>query len=406
MTAPVGATGCLQPVFVSLGRAGKQPAAPMFKADPMSVNVTRIASRMEKLDASGIRKVFDLAAKMTDPINLSIGQPDFDVPAPVKAQAVAAIQGGFNKYTVTQGAAGLREAIATACAEEFGWADGRPYLVTSGVSGALLLAFLVLVEPGDEVILLDPYFVMYEHLANLCGGTTVPVDTYPDFSPNPDRIEAAITDRTRMLVINSPCNPTGRVYTPDQLDAIADVAGRHGLLVITDEIYNLFCYDQPFASLASRYDNTLLMRGFSKSYGMTGWRMGWCTGPAEIIEKMTMLQQYSFVCAPSMAQAAGVTALHCDMSAQREAYRHKRDMVYEALAKPFGLIKPGGSFYAFVPAPEGETATAFVERAIASNVLVIPGNVFSRRDTHFRISYATTDEKLARGLEILVGLAR
>ncbi|HET6427663.1 MAG TPA: aminotransferase class I/II-fold pyridoxal phosphate-dependent enzyme [Phycisphaerae bacterium] len=372
----------------------------------MSANVARIAARMAKLDASGIRKVFDLAAKMTDPINLSIGQPDFDVPAPVKAQAIAAIQSGFNKYTVTQGAAGLREAIAAACADEFGWTDDRPYLVTSGVSGALVLAYLVLVEPGDEVILLDPYFVMYEHLANLCGGKTVPVDTYPDFSPDPARIEAAITDRTRMLVVNSPCNPSGRVYGDDVLAAIADVAARHDLLVISDEIYNLFCYDQPFASLASHCDNTLLMRSFSKSYAMTGWRLGWCTGPAAIIEKMTMLQQYSFVCAPSVAQAAGVAAMQCDMSAQRDAYRHKRDMVYDALAEPFGLIKPGGAFYAFVPAPEGETGTEFVERAIAANVLIIPGNVFSRRDTHFRISYATSDEKLARGLDILAGLAR
>ena len=372
----------------------------------MISNVTRIAARMSELDASGIRKVFELATKMTDPINLSIGQPDFDVPAPIKAQAIAAIQGGFNKYTVTQGAAGLREAIADACRKEFGWTDDPPYLVTSGVSGALMLAFLVLVDPGDEVIVLDPYFVMYEHLTHLAGGKPVAVSTYPDFSPEAAKIEAAITDRTRMLVLNSPGNPSGRLYTPQEIQAIADVAARHDLLVISDEIYNLFCYDRPFASLAAVYDNTLLIRGFSKSYGMTGWRMGWCTGPAEIIEKMTTLQQYSFVCAPSMAQAAGVTALQCDMSAQRDAYRHKRDMVYDALGEPFGLVKPGGAFYAFVPAPEGETGTEFVERAIASNVLTTPGNVFSRQDTHFRISYATDDAKLARGLHILVGLAR
>jgi len=365
----------------------------------------RIAERMKLLDASGIRKVFELAANMVDPISLAIGQPDFDVPEPVKAEAVAAINRGFNKYTVTQGTAQLREAVAAACAAEFGWQDDRAYLITSGVSGALLLAFLVLVDPGDEVIFLDPYFVMYEHLTNLAGGKPVLVDTYPDFAPDPAKIEAAITDRTRLLLINSPCNPSGRVYTAEQLGAIADVAARHDLLVITDEIYNLFCYDQPFVSLASLYDKTLLMRGFSKSYAMTGWRMGWCTGPAEIIEKMTMLQQYSFVCAPSMAQAAGVVALDCDMSEQRDAYRRKRDMVYQALHEPFGLAKPAGSCYAFVPAPKGMTGTAFVERAVARNVLAIPGNIFSRRDTHFRIAYTLGDDQLARGLEILVELA-
>jgi aspartate aminotransferase/aminotransferase len=146
------------------------------------------------------------------------------------------------------------------------------------------------------------------------------------------------------------------------------------------------------------------MRGFSKSYAMTGWRMGWCTGPRPIIEKMTMLQQYSFVCAPSMAQMAGATALKTDVSAHVAAYRHKRDMVHEALGPAFGLIRPQGAFYAFVPAPGGD-ATAFVERAIAHNVLIIPGGVFSGKDTHFRLSYATSDEQLAGGLEVLVKLA-
>jgi aspartate aminotransferase/aminotransferase len=363
-----------------------------------------IADRMRLLDASGIRKVFDLAAKMTDPINLSIGQPDFDVPEPVKDKAIEAIRAGLNQYTQTQGLAELRRAIGAECRREFGWADDRPYLITSGVSGALMLALLTTVNPGDEVIFADPYFVMYAHLTNLCAGACVTVDTYPDFRPDVNRIADAVTDRTRLLMINSPANPTGVVYTERELKDIADLAARRELLVLSDEIYNFFCYDGPFSSIASFYENTLLMRGFSKSYGMTGWRMGWCTGPARIIEKMTMLQQYSFVCAPSMAQAASVVALETDMSEQVAAYARKRDMVQAALGERFGLIKPGGAFYAFVPAPGGD-ATAFVEKAIANNVLIIPGKVFSSRDTHFRISYATSDEKLAQGLEILRKLA-
>lgn len=363
-----------------------------------------IAERMRLLDASGIRKVFDLAAKMADPINLSIGQPDFDVPEPIKDKAIEAIRAGLNHYTQTQGLAELRQAVGAACRREFGWADDRPYLITSGVSGALMLALLTTVNPGDEVIFADPYFVMYAHLTNLCGGACVPVDTYPDFRPDVNRIADAITDRTRLLMINSPANPTGVVYTERELKDIADLAARRELLVVSDEIYNFFCYDEPFLSIASFYENTLLMRGFSKSYGMTGWRMGWCAGPANIIEKMTMLQQYSFVCAPSMAQAASVVALDTDMSSHIAAYTRKRDMVYAALGEKFGLIKPGGAFYAFVPAPGGN-ATAFVEKAIANNVLIIPGKVFSSRDTHFRISYATSDEKLTQGLEILRKLA-
>ncbi len=364
-----------------------------------------IAERMSLLDASGIRRMFDLAATMKDPINLSIGQPDFDVPDAIKAEAIAAIEQGFNSYTPTQGAAALRESIGAIIAEEFAWGDDHDLLVTSGVSGALVLAFMTLINPGDEVIMLDPFFVMYSHLVNLCGGSPVRIDTYPDFRPDAEKIAAAVTDRTKLLLLNSPGNPTGVAYTRDEMIAIAKVAKANDLLVISDEIYDAFCYDEPFVSMASLYEDTLVMRGFSKSYAMTGWRLGWCAGPGGVIDAMTTLQQYSFVCAPSMAQIAGVVALQTDVSQYVDAYRRKRDMVFDVLGPKLGLIKPGGAFYAFVPAPESTTATEFVTEAISKNVLIIPGKVFSDRDTHFRISYATDDEKLARGLEILSDMA-
>jgi aspartate aminotransferase/aminotransferase len=367
-------------------------------------NPYQFADRMAHLDASGIRKVFDLAAKMTDPINLSIGQPDFDVPEPAKDAAIEAIREGHNKYTQTQGLAGLREAIGRQCCQEFNLSQPPPVLVTSGVSGGLVLAMQVLVNPGDEVVFADPYFVMYAHLTHLCGGVPVPVDTYPEFTPSPEAFERAITDRTRLIILNSPGNPTGRVYRRDELQAIAEIARKHDLLIVSDEIYDLFCYDEPFVSMRSLYENTLLLRGFSKTYAMTGWRIGWCTGPAPVIDKMTTLQQYSFVCSPSMAQHGALAALGGDVSEQVGRYRAKRDRVYDALGDSFGLVKPGGAFYAFIPAPGGD-ATSFVTRAIDHNVLIIPGGVFSGRDTHFRISYATDNEKLAKGLDILKSLA-
>ena len=367
----------------------------------------RIADRMELLDASGIRKVFDLAAKLENPINLSIGQPDFDVPENIKDAAIQAIRDGHNKYTQTQGAAALHDAIAEHCATEFGWADAhqRPYLVTSGVSGALTLIMETLVNPGDEVLFADPYFVSYVHLTNMMGAKPVAIDTYPDFKLTPETIEASITDKTRMMILNTPGNPTGSVYTEQELRDIATVCEKYDLLVIADEIYDVFCYDQKFVSIASMYNNTILVRGLSKSYAMTGWRVGWMTGPKPLIDKMTMLQQYTFVCAPSMAQVASVEALKTDMSAEVDAYRKKRDLVFDALSEKFGLVKPGGAFYAFVPAPEGYTGSEFVSKAIENNVLIIPGNVFSGRDTHFRISYATCVEKLQEGLDILNKLA-
>jgi aspartate aminotransferase len=368
----------------------------------------RISGRMDLLDASGIRKVFDLAAKMSDPINLSIGQPDFDVPDNVKQAAIDAIEAGQNRYTQTQGTQELRASLASHCRDEFGWDDpDHPYLVTSGVSGGLHLALQTLIHPGDEVVFADPYFVMYSHLVNLASGIPILVDTYPDFRMTAERIEPHIHADTRMIILNTPANPTGAVSTEQELRDIADLAKKHDLLILSDEIYDTFTYDRdksPFVSIANFYENTLLLRGFSKSHAMTGWRVGWATGPKPILEKMTMLQQYTFVCAPSMAQVAAVEALKTDMTPSVDAYQRKRDMVVDALGDSFGLVKPDGAFYAFVPAPGGD-ATEFVTRAIENNVLIIPGNVFSTKNTHFRLSYATAEDKLQQGLDILQALA-
>jgi len=363
----------------------------------------RIAGRMDQLDASGIRKVFDLAASMKNPINLSIGQPHFDVPDVAKEAAIEAIRSGKNSYTPTQGLAELRTYLADDCATRFGFdASTTSNLITSGVSGGLMLAMQVLVEPGDEVVFFDPYFVMYAHLTNLAGGVPVGVDTYDSFQPDLNKLADAITDKTRMILVNNPSNPTGATYSREVLQGIAEIARSRDLLVLSDEIYSDFVYDQPFTSMAEVYENTLLLGGYSKNFAMTGWRVGWAAGPAAIIEKMTMLQQYTYVCAPSMAQH-GLLALlhdgHC-LDGVVADYREKRDRVYDALGDSFGLVKPGGAFYAFVPAPGGD-ATGFVTRAIESNVLVIPGNVFSCKDTHFRISYACENDTLQSGLDIL-----
>lgn len=373
----------------------------------MAMNYDKLISqKARKVDASGIRKVFDLAAKMTDPINFSIGQPHFDVPEPIKAAAVEAIESGFNSYTPTQGIAPLRERIAGMLAAELGWQDPA-VLVISGVSGGLMLACMALLDPGDEVLIADPYFVMYKHLVNLVGATPVEVETYPDFRLDPDKFAAKVSPRTKLLLLNSPANPTGKLASADELAGLLALADKHGILVISDEIYNEFCYDGPYVSAAKlgQPNGTLLMRGFSKTYGMTGWRLGYAAGPRPVIEQMTKLQQYTFVCAPSMVQKAGMVALGTDMSSQVADYRRKRDIIYEGLKDDFEVTRPGGAFYIFPKAPGGSGA-AFCEKAIANNVLIIPGSVFSGRDTHFRISFAADDARLRAGAEILCRLAR
>lgn len=370
---------------------------------------TLLSARARLIDASGIRKVFDLAAKMKDPINLSIGQPDFDVPLPIQEAACQAIREGKNKYTPTQGIAPLLEAIRSDLSTEFGWPknDERGLLVTSGVSGGLMLAMMSLLDPGDEAIFLDPYFVMYKHLVHLVGGVCKMVEIYPDFRLPVAKIEAAITPKTKFVLLNSPSNPTGAVFTEEELKALADVARRHNVLIISDEIYNLFCYD-PYHSMARYYEHVLLLRGFSKTYAMTGWRMGYAAGPAALIQEMTKLQQYTFVCAPSLAQVAAMTALKTDMSAFVTAYKKKHDRIVNGL-QSLGYEVPdsGGSFYLFPRVPaKYPHAAAFVEAAIAKGLLIIPGNVFSERDTHFRISYAADDRTIERGLEVFAELMR
>jgi aspartate/methionine/tyrosine aminotransferase len=286
-------------------------------------------------------------------------------------------------------------------------------LITSGVSGGLLLAIMTCVGPGDEVIIPDPYFVMYKHLVTLVGGKAVYVDTYPDFQMTAERVEPMINERTKLLLLSSPSNPTGVVTDQSTMNQLAELCADRGVLMVSDEIYDEFCYektDSPHGPLApspaAASDQALILRGFSKTYAMTGWRLGYAIGPRAILEQMTKLQQYTFVCAPSMAQLAGVVAMDLDMSDHVEAYRRKRDMVVEKLSGHFELIPPGGAFYAFPKAPAGyPSAMAFVEKAIEREVLIIPGSVFSEQDTHFRISYACDDAVLERGLDILVDLA-
>ncbi|HEX8522832.1 MAG TPA: aminotransferase class I/II-fold pyridoxal phosphate-dependent enzyme [Tepidisphaeraceae bacterium] len=365
-----------------------------------------LATRALGVDASGIRKVFDLAAKMKDPINLSIGLPDFDVPDTVKEAAIESIRKGHNRYTQTQGIEPLRTKLRADLSEEMG-RDVGDVLITSGVSGGLFLAILATINPGDEAVFLDPYFVMYKHLLTMAGGKSVMVDSYPDFRFHADRVEKAITPKTKLLILNTPSNPTGVVMTQQEVDAAVELARQHDLLIISDEIYEPFLYGDmtSLPSPARSYEKTIILRGFSKSHAMTGWRLGYAAGPEAILSQMTKLQQYTYVCAPSPLQYAALKALDVSMEQARANYRTKRDIVFDTLSTKFEIVKPEGAFYTFPKAPKGMTASDFVARAIDNNVLVIPGNVFSERDTHFRISYATTDEKLKQGCEILNRIA-
>lgn len=363
-----------------------------------------IAERTTTFDSSGIRRVFDLAAKWKDPINLSIGQPDFDVPGAVQEAAIEAIRGGKNGYSPTQGIGPLREALQSEIASEYPHPD-RELFISSGTSGGLMLSMLSLVNPGDEVIFLDPFFVMYPALIRLCGGVPVAVDSYPDFRLDPDKIAGAITSKTKMILVNSPANPTGVAASEEDLKAVAELAAENEIALVSDEIYRRFLYDESFTSPASFNDQTIVIDGFSKSHAMTGWRVGFVHGPSEIIRTMLKIQQYSFVCAPQPSQWGALRAMEVNLDGHVEDYRRKRDLIYDGLKDCYELTKPDGAFYLFPKAP-GERGSEFVETAIENRLLIIPGNIFSARDTHFRISFAASDETLKRGIDVLRRLAK
>lgn len=362
-----------------------------------------ISDRTRNFDSSGIRKMFDLAAKLEDPINLSIGQPDFDVPPPIKEEMIKAIQDGKNGYTLTQGITPLREKIQGIVDDQWGHSD-RHAFVCSGTSGGLMLSIMATVNPGDEVIYFDPFFVMYPAIIELAQGKSVPVSIYPDFKIDIEKVRAAITDKTKLIILNSPSNPTGVCFSEEEIKAVAELAAEKGICLVSDEIYSKFVYDEPYVSAAKFNPDAIVIDGFSKTYAMTGLRLGFVHAPKAMVETMLKIQQYTFVCAPAASQWGGMVALDYDMTPFVDAYRAKRDRIIEGIGDNYEIVKPGGAFYVYPKLPWGD-GESFVKKAIENNLMVIPGNIFSNEDTHFRISYAASEEKLEAGIEVLNRLA-
>lgn len=377
----------------------------MAHADP------GLSQRVRGIEPSGIRRIFELMATMQDPINLSIGQPHYDPPIELIEAACRAIRAGRNRYTITQGLPELNAAVLDATAARHG---RRPEtcLLTAGVSGGLVLTFLCLLDPGDEILLPDPGFVMYRHLATLCGATVRYYDLYPKrprgrFGVDLAQLESLCTERTKIVFVNSPSNPTGGVLTRAEIEGVCTIANRRGTWVVSDEIYDLFCYVDDYASPVSHAERCIQLGGYSKTYGIPGWRMGYATGPASVLDAMKTLQQFSFVCAPSPFQYALLEAIpKIDLAPYREDYRRKRDHVQAQLHPVYQLGPIEGSFYAFPQLPPGADGPTFLQAALQHKLLVVPGKSFSSRDTHFRLAFAADDALLQQGLDVLNDLAR
>jgi aspartate aminotransferase/aminotransferase len=273
--------------------------------------------------------------------------------------------------------------------------------VTAGVTGGLLLASLALINPGDEVIIPDPFFVMYEYQVLLMGGIPVFIDTYPNFRLREEEIVKKLSNKTKLIIINSPNNPTGCVYPKEDLEMVARIAEEKDLLILSDDIYDNFVFDKPSCPcMGQLYKKTLTFGGFSKGWGMTGWRLGYAAGSRDILQQMTTLQQYTFSSVNSFAQKVAVKALDFNVDDHIEQYKKKRDLIYEGLKEKYRVQKPLGAFYIFPEVPGGD-GEAFVERTIQNNLFIIPGSVFSKRNTHVRISFAASEEMLLKGIEVL-----
>lgn len=364
------------------------------------MNAANLSERMTRIDSSRIRRAFDLAQKLKNPINLSIGQPHYSTPEPITEAISRAMKDGKNSYTPTQGILPLRERIARKYREVNGFeAHVDQILITSGVSSIIQLLFLATIDPGTRVLITDPCFLIYRSLLRFFNAD---VSTIPEAFTAAD-LDAVPPGDFRLIVYASPSNPTGFVMDEARIRLLAAFAEKRNALIVSDEIYELFDYEQKFTSAAKYYPNTLTLTGYSKTYSMTGLRLAAAHGPQSIITAMTTLQQYTVVCAPAPVQWAGITALDLDMSAYVAAYRKNRDRCRDALGKLVKFPEPGGAFYIFPEIPVHEDV--FVERAVnEKELLVVPGSIFTEKTNRIRISYAASDETLERGLRALTEL--
>lgn len=371
-----------------------------------------LCRRIQDVPPSGIRKYFDLLEGMDGGISLGIGEPDFPTPWHIRDAGIYSLEKGFTKYTPNAGLSDLRRAISRYMKRRFNlvYAPIGQILVTVGGSEGLDLAFRCLLEAGDEVIIPTPSFVCYGPLASMCHGVPVLVETKAEneFRLTADELRAAITPRTKALVLPFPNNPTGGIMGRDDLEAIADVLRGTNIMVISDEIYAELTYGQHHVSMANlpdMYERTIVINGFSKAYSMTGWRMGYVCGPKELISAMTKLHQYGIMSAPTTSQYAAIDAMENgdrDIENMREEYDGRRRFLVDGFRK-LGLdcFEPRGAFYTFPCVKStGLSSEEFCERLIVEEkVAVIPGTAFGPGgEGYVRACYAASMRDLGEAL--------
>jgi aminotransferase len=365
------------------------------------------------LKPSGIRKFFDIVATMDDVISLGIGEPDFATPPPILQAGIRSLENGATHYTSNAGRIALRRVLAEHLQRRYAvsYSPDSELLISVGVSEALYLAMTALLNPGEQVIVPTPCFVSYQSEVILAGGEVVELPTYVEdgFQVRPDALEAAITPRTKAILISSPNNPTGGVATRQTLVQVARLAEKYDLVVISDELYDQLIYGAEhvcFAGLPGMWERTILLGGFSKNYAMTGWRVGFAAAPAAILRGLLRIHQYTIMSAPTMAQDAALEALRNGaehVEAMRQEYDRRRRLIVAGLNQ-LGLptFEPHGAFYAFPNIrATGMDEETFAQRLLQEErVAVVPGSAFGPGgEGYVRCSYATAFEKIEEALE-------
>lgn len=363
---------------------------------------------------SGIRKFFDIAATMDDVISLGVGEPDFQTPWSVRKAGISSLEKGKTKYTSNSGLEKLRSEISNYIDRKYGvnYDPLHEVLVSVGGSEAIDATLRAVITPGDEVIIPQPSYVCYEPITRLCGGVPVIIETLAenDFKVTPEQLKNAISNKTKALILPYPCNPTGAIMERADLEALAEILRDTNILVISDEIYSELTFsDKPHVSIASidgMRERTVLINGFSKTFSMTGWRLGFACGPKEIISQLTKIHQFAIMCAPTMSQYAAIEALTgCDdaVAQMKSEYNRRRRLMVDGFNKA-GLTcrEPKGAFYAFPCIKStGLTSDEFCERLLEKkHVAVVPGSAFGKGGEGFvRASYCYSPEHIIEALK-------
>lgn len=361
-----------------------------------------LSKRVNDFDSSALRKAFKKQAELVNPIDLSVGYPEEPTPRHICEAGIRAIEDKHTFYTPPNGIFELRKHIAQKLHAENNIAcSPETITVTPGLTTGQLLIYLAVLDPEDEVIVFDPYYPPYKELAQMLGARVINIATLPSFQPDLEAIKASITHKTKIMVINSPNNPSGAIYSQETLTELADIAEKHNMLIISDEIYEYFTYEKPHFSIGSIYGNTVTLNGFSKAYGMSGWRLGYITGPLEIIEGINEIQQYTVFSSSSIAQQAALEALKQPPDIA-STYREKRDIVYDSLtSKGIDIRGLEGAYYAFFQIPHDMDDLEFVDKASNENLILLPGRPFSNVHGYVRLSYGIDTPTLKQGLDIL-----